>query len=416
VPTPQVATQVAAARPLTTPDVRTETTPGREVGVVPQLAVAAPRTVPVPQMRAEVVRPAPALEAPAVDVAAAAAATTTAAAREVDAPAGGDAPRPGQTGPTVEAAVGRGAAAGPDGSPEPTGSPAPPRQPFRFDLDRPVAVVVDNLRGYPQHGLRSASQIHEMPVEGGITRLMLVFDRSDPDRVGPVRSARDYFVQLSRSMDAVLVHDGGSPGALAAIGALQAPSINSFTRGELFSRGDGVAPYNLFSGGDALRRAVNVIAAGRGRAVSGTIYRPPAELLDAGEVRVRFGGDYETGFRYEPGVNAYRWVRNGQPASDGSGEAVLVDAVLVAAIDARAIPGDTEGRLYIALNGGEATLFVRGKAIRGRWETRPSIGVQFVTNEGPIDLAPFKTWVVYTPSYPRMEIRASEGTTTPVAP
>jgi hypothetical protein len=278
-----------------------------------------------------------------------------------------------------------------------------------------VAVVVDNLRGYPQHGLRPASQIHEMPVEGGITRLMLVFDRSDPERVGPVRSARDYFVQLSRSMDAVLVHDGGSPGAMAAITSLDAPSLNAFSRGDLFSRGEGAAPYNLFSNGDALRRAVNTIAAGRGRAVSGTIFRPGDELDEAVEVRVRFGGTYESGFRYEPGVNAYRWLRNGEPASDAGGEAVLVDAVLVAAIDARPIPGDTEGRLYIALSGGEATLFVRGKAIRGRWESRQGQGVQFVTNEGAVDLAPFKVWVAYTPTYARVEVRAPEPAAAPAA-
>jgi hypothetical protein len=406
VPTPQVSTAVASARPVAVPAVQAATTPGRDVGVVPQVAVAASRTVPTPQLRADVVGPIPSTEAPAVDIVAAVAATTTRSARELETQAGGDAPRPGQTGPPVEAAVGRGAAASPDGGPTPTGSPAPPRAPFRQELDRPFAVLVDNAAGYPQYGLRAASQVHEMPVEGGLTRLMLVFDRTDPERVGPVRSARDYFVELARTMDAVLVHDGGSPGAMASITTTNTPTLNSFSRGELFSRGDGRAPYNLFAGGDALRAAVNRIEVGRGRTVTGTIYRPDEEGVDATEVRVRYGGTYETGFRYEPGVNAYRWVRNGDGASDATGEAVLVDAVLVAAIEARVIPGDAEGRLYIPLRGGEATLFVRGKAVPGRWEVPAGQGVRFVTEEGGVDLAPFKTWVIFTPADERTEVRA----------
>jgi hypothetical protein len=407
VPTPQVAAQVAAARPVAVPDVQTSVAASRDVGVTPQLAVAAPRPVPTPQLRADVVGPAPATEAPAVDAAAAAAATTTEATRELDRPAGGDAARAGQTGPQVDIpeAVGRGAAAGPEGSETPTGSPAPPRPPFRQQLERPVAVLVDNAAGYPQYGLRSASQVHEMPVEGGLTRLMLVFDRSDAERVGPVRSAREYFVELARSLDAVLVHDGGSPGALATIAATGAPTLNSFTRGELFSRGDGSAPYNLFAGGDALRDAVNRLDFGRGRTVTGTIYRPQAERDDALEVEVSYGGAYQTGFRYEPAIDAYRWVRSGSPASDAYGEAVLVDAVLVAAIDARAIPGDAEGRLYIPLRGGEATLFLFGKAVPGRWEVRPGLGVRFETDDGGVDLEAFKTWVVFTPNYDRTVVR-----------
>ncbi len=401
VPVPAVVSDVAAARPVTVPDVRADLPAARAVGIQPQVAVAAPVQVPTPQLRAEVRGPEPSPEAPAVDMGAAATAATAAGSRDLQAPAGGDAARAGQTGPPsdVPDELGLGAAAGPDGSDQPTGSPAPPRTPFTQQLERPMAVVVDNVAGYPQHGIGFASQVHELPVEGGLTRLLQVYDRTDPERVGPVRSARDYMVDLSASMDAVMVHDGGSPGALAAIRATEALTLNAFTSGDLFSRGDGRAPYNLFAGGNALRQAVNRLAVGRGRTVTGVIYRPDEEQVDASEVRARFGGTYETGFRYEPGINAYRWIRNGSPASDASGQAVLVDAVLVASITARPIPGDAEGRLYIPLRGGEATLFVRGKAVTGEWSLRSGQGVQFTSAEGGVDLTPFRLWVVYTPNY-----------------
>jgi hypothetical protein len=82
-------------------------------------------------------------------------------------------------------------------------------------------------------------------------------------------------------------------------------------------------------------------------------------------VSLRFGGGYVSGFRYEPQLNAYRWLRDGTPAVDAAGEAVLVDAVLLGAVEARPFPNDPEGRLSIPLRGGEATLYLAGTAVEG---------------------------------------------------
>jgi hypothetical protein len=407
VPVPAAVAAVAPARPVATPDVRASVGAARDVRVAPQIEVAAPVPTPVPQVRAEVLAP-PAPSAPALDPTAAAADTTIASERDDARPVGGDAATPGQSGPLdPDASVAAvGAAAGPDGDLEPTGSPAVPRPPFAQQLERPLAVLVDNVGGYPQSGLRPASTILELPVEGGLTRLMLVFDRTDPERVGPVRSAREYFVELAQRLDAVLVHDGGSPGALAAIAASPAPTLNAFERGDLFSRGDGQAPYNLFSLGDALRLAINRLDLARGRTVATTIYRPPDDAPTATSVAVRYGATYSSAFAFDTTLGGYRWVRNGVPAVDAAGEAVLVDAVLVGAIEARPFPNDPAGRLSIPLRGGPATLYVAGRAIEGRWELRDAIGVRFVSDAEEVDLAPFKTWVVLTPTYANRVVTA----------
>lgn len=403
VPMPTVATEVAAARPVTVPTVRTDVAPSRAVGVTPQVSVRAPVSVPRPQLRADVLAPEAVPDAATVADDEAVAAAASAGSRSVDAPAGGDAARAGQAGPPSDPieTAGLGRAAGPDGSDTPTGSPAPPSVPFRQTLARPMAVVVDNdlsARAYPQSGFVAASQVHEMPVEGGLSRLVMVFDRDDPARVGPVRSARDYMVDLSRSMDAVMVHVGGSPNALNLIASTNTPTLDAFTSGHLFAgSAPGVGPF--FSDGDALRAAVNRLDIGRGRVVSGVVYRPEPERDEADRVSVRFGGTYQTGFRYEEGLNAYRWLRNDTPAVDTDGESVLVDAVLIARVEARAIPGDAAGRLYVSMAGGDATLFVRGRVVEGRWSLAAGRGVAFTTSEGAVDLEPFKVWVVYAPSY-----------------
>jgi hypothetical protein len=400
IPAPTVAT--TPARPVALPDVQTSVGSARDVRVAPQVAVATPVAVPTPLIQAAVgpLPPAPSAPVVAPDVAAGAAATPS--LRDDDLPAGGDAANPGQSGivDPAASAAGAGAAASPDGSPVPSGTPALPRTPFARQLERPLAVVVDNVGGVAQSGLRAASTIFEMPVEAGLTRLMLVFDRSDPERVGPVRSAREYFVALASRLDAVLVHDGGSPDALAAIAASPAPTFNAYNRGELFSRGDGRAPYNLFSAGDALRSAINRLELGRGRTITGTIFRPDPDGAEVTGVTVGFGGGYVSGFRYEAQLNAYRWLRDGTPAVDAAGEAVLVDAVLLGEVQARPFPNDSEGRLSIPLRGGAATLYLAGTAVEGTWELRDAVGVRFLTGAGEVvDLAPFKTWIALTPRY-----------------
>lgn len=400
VPTPQTQALVAEARDVSQPGVAARIARSRPVRPEPTVQVSRPVPVPQPALRAEVRRPEPVPGAPP-QTAAPEGSSTVATERRDDRPAGGNAPRSGQTRAAEGAqAAAVGAAAAPDGG-RGDGVPLRPRTPYREALERPLAVLIDNAEGYPQAGLLEASVIAEMPVEGGLTRLLALFDRVDPSQVGPIRSARDYFVRLSASYDGVLVHDGGSPGALQAIAQSPLPTLNAFRRGELFSRAGGRrAPYNLYAGGVPLRDAVNRLQLGRTREVQGLVYRPAADTREAGSLTVRFGADYASGFRYLPDLNQYRWVRAGQPASDAAGEAVYVDAVLLARVQARPFPGDPEGRLYLPLDGGEATLYLRGRAVPGRWVLGDRDGVLFVAPDGePVDLAPFKTWILFAPQY-----------------
>ncbi|MFQ8600359.1 MAG: DUF3048 domain-containing protein [Oscillospiraceae bacterium] len=64
---------------------------------------------------------------------------------------------------------------------------------------RPVSVMVSNIKqALPQSGLSSADICYEALAEGGITRIMAVFsDYTQLPKTGPVRSARDYYLQLA---------------------------------------------------------------------------------------------------------------------------------------------------------------------------------------------------------------------------
>ena len=75
---------------------------------------------------------------------------------------------------------------------------------------RPIAVMIpNNTPAMPQYGLSKASIIYEAPVEGRITRLMAVFeDFDDLERIGPVRSSRDYFVYVAMGYQAIYCNWG----------------------------------------------------------------------------------------------------------------------------------------------------------------------------------------------------------------
>ena len=64
--------------------------------------------------------------------------------------------------------------------------------------DRPIAVMIDNHSdAWPQAGLQDAYMVYEIIVEGGETRLMALFKGADVDKIGPVRSARHYFIDYA---------------------------------------------------------------------------------------------------------------------------------------------------------------------------------------------------------------------------
>lgn len=77
--------------------------------------------------------------------------------------------------------------------------------------DRPVAIMINNIStAQPvQTGLNKADIIYETEVEGGITRLMAVYQNvSEVGRIGTIRSARYPYVDLALGHNAIYLHHG----------------------------------------------------------------------------------------------------------------------------------------------------------------------------------------------------------------
>lgn len=75
---------------------------------------------------------------------------------------------------------------------------------------RPIAVMIPNSKTASQYGISEADILYECNVEASMTRLMAVFDDwSDFEKLGNIRSCRDYFAYWAFEWDAVIVHYGG---------------------------------------------------------------------------------------------------------------------------------------------------------------------------------------------------------------
>lgn len=121
--------------------------------------------------------------------------------------------------------------------------------------DRPFAVMIDNHSdAWSQAGLNQAYMVYEIIVEGGETRLMALFKGVDLDKIGPVRSARHYFIDYAMENDAIYVHFGQSPQAQSDIKKYDIDDINGIAEdGTTFWRvKDKYAPHNAVTSTEKL--------------------------------------------------------------------------------------------------------------------------------------------------------------------
>ena len=115
---------------------------------------------------------------------------------------------------------------------------------------RPIAVMLGNdTNGAPQSGTGNAGVIYEAPVEGGITRLMAVIEDYDNlQRIGSVRSCRDYYIFYANEFDAIYAHYGQAVYALQYLDQHVIDNLNGLTLGNAYYRTtDRVAPHNAYT-------------------------------------------------------------------------------------------------------------------------------------------------------------------------
>lgn len=116
---------------------------------------------------------------------------------------------------------------------------------------RPYAIMFNNIKlASPQSGTAEAEILYEVLVEGGITRLMGIFEDLNEKRIGSVRSARHYYVSIADEYEAIFVHFGETTYATKKIKALGINNLSGLTgiSDTVFFRDSSIkAPHNAFA-------------------------------------------------------------------------------------------------------------------------------------------------------------------------
>ena len=255
-----------------------------------------------------------------------------------------------------------------------------------YEKNRPVAVMLNNLKAaQPQLGVSQADIIYEMPAEGGITRMVALFQSLDGvGNLGSIRSTRAYYLELALGHDALLVHAGGSPAAYKDIPAWGVDNMDGVTGGsdatifwrDAERRKTKGYEHSLLTSGEKIQEYLDQ---GHFRTEHKDGYAESLRFRDdgtpqggtaAGKVSMHFS-QYKTAvFDYDAASGKYLVSQFGEAYIDGNtGEQVGVTNVLALKTRIRLISGDTAGRMTADLtSGGEGMYFCGGQGIPIRWE------------------------------------------------
>lgn len=272
---------------------------------------------------------------------------------------------------------------------------------------RPVAVMFNNLKkALPQIGISRADVLYEIVAEGGITRIMGVYqDLEGVGDLGSIRSARDYYVNLAVGHDAIYIHAGGSPQAYDAfdswgvthIDFVNGPYDKMYWRDPERRKSAGLEHSLLTSSERVLDQMPSRFRLDHeeGYEVGWTFSKdPPSGGMSAQKLTVPFS-KYKTGyFTYDSDWGRYRIAQslNGSepiPCVD-AGEEVGVSNVLVLYTDISLVKGDEAGRMSVRTTGeGNGLLLRDGQLYEIAWKRdKRTDNYSFLSGDGqPIPLA-----------------------------
>lgn len=306
--------------------------------------------------------------------------------------------------------------------PQPAQTSAPLSVPRGSVTARPFAVMVDNHPdAYPQTGLSQAPIVFEALAEYGITRYMAVFipGISAPQpTIGPVRSARSYFVEYAKGLRAVYAHAGGSPEGLlkaqTAVEILNMDALLKNSTGSFRRVKDRVAPHNLYTSSASLAAFA---AAQKGPAPDlrelGFLYKtdaPAAQRPAAQSLNYYFlYRESYVAWNYDPASNSYLYFRQKRAHVDAAtGQQLRFKNVVVLEVVERPIPGDPKHRIEQDVIGeGQARIFIDGTMVEATWRKAAGFAQLqlFDRNGAEIALNPGAVWIAAIPSLKNLTVQ-----------
>ena len=267
-----------------------------------------------------------------------------------------------------------------------------------------ITVKIENSPpSRPQAGLDKADVVFEAVVEGGQTRFLAVFQSTDADNAGPVRSVRPSDPAIVGPFGGIVAYSGGIPKFVAAMQASGLKNFDENNAGDAFRRRrDKVAPHNLYTS-----------TAGLYAAAGGGGNPPPkfAEFLKPGEpfappgavpvAHISLGIGQTTAIDYDWSASSGTWLRSTDGrahSAEGAGQ-LAPTTVIVQFVNYQPTGEvDTTGAVVSEANligSGDAVVFANGTMVKARW-SKPSASAMTKwtdLNNAPLALPAGRTWV-----------------------
>lgn len=277
---------------------------------------------------------------------------------------------------------------------------------------RSVAVMINNHpQARPQSGLGQADVVFELLAEGDITRFLAIFQSEKPEKIGPIRSARDYYIELAKGYDGLYIAHGYSPEAKAMLDKGYVDNLNGMNLdGTLFYRStDRKAPHNSYTSFENILKGAEKRNYEMDKAPSSLTFlsKNEIEALDGNKAHSAMvtyftNSIFNSIYEYDEEFDKYKRYSNGVLTADNeSGEPVLLDNIFIVETDHKVI--DSVGRRAINLtSGGRGYLLQKGQWKEVEWKNIDG-KILPVLNGKPVGLVPGKTWINVIPTSPGLE-------------
>ncbi len=274
----------------------------------------------------------------------------------------------------------------------------------------PLAVIIENHpSARPHSGLIDASLVYEAITEGGITRFMAIFGPTDTKELGPIRSARLFFMDWLKEFDAFFAHAGGNEDALANIGNYSIkdiPHANDYYWRDYKGR-NVASEHTLYSSTEKLYE----YASNKKYNINSSDYTkykfkkdgPGLEQGGKG-VEINFSSaSYKVSWSYDFASNSYLRSMGGSEHKDlATNETIKAKNIIVQTVSRTLQPHGSYGDqnwVFDTIGSGDAKIYRDGKEISAKWKkTALTERTKFYDESGAeMEFNPGKTWIEVVP-------------------
>ncbi len=274
-------------------------------------------------------------------------------------------------------------------------------------INQPVnAVMVENHpEARPQSGLKEAEIVFEAIAEGGITRFVGLYQVNQPQKIGPVRSLRKYYIDWTTPFNPSVAHVGGSTEALGIIRNGQHRDLDQIANGAYFWRAkDRYAPHNVYT----TIKKLNQLNQNRKYLYSEVKafdrqQEPDAKkrpLAKVNNISLNISSSqYKVDYKYDPETNSYQRNLAGKPHLDREAGQIS-PKVVVAMVNHLALDSDGYHNNIKTTGNGQAFIFQNGQVIKATW-SKPNLESQIsFTDEGgnAVTLNYGQVWITSVPN------------------